>query len=112
MRACRAGFPNTVMLPVVGLSRSAIKRIRVLLPHPLGPISETNSPGATVMLTVSRAVTVAPFVPPKTRLTPETSTADVAGRAVGRADVVGEPVGAAREGTPAAGVPGDDVSFV
>ncbi len=52
-----------------------MRRSSVLLPQPLGPISDTNSPGATVRSTDSRAVTDAPLRPPNVRLTARTSTA-------------------------------------
>ena len=52
IRARRAGLPNTSSVPEVGVSRSAISRSSVLLPQPLGPISETNSPGATVEIDI------------------------------------------------------------
>ena len=45
--------------PEVGASRSAISRSSVLLPQPLGPISETNSPGATVEVDVAQRDDVA-----------------------------------------------------
>ena len=40
--------------PTVAVSRSATSRSRVLLPQPLGPISETNSPAATLEVDVAQ----------------------------------------------------------
>src|SRR5690606_15451519 len=37
-------MPLTEMVPAVGLSRSAMTLSRVVLPHPEGPMKETNSP--------------------------------------------------------------------
>jgi hypothetical protein len=74
-RACRAVLPKTLTVPAVGASRSAMSRRSVLLPHPDGPMSETNSPGATVTLTSLRAAMGAPFFDGKTRSTAVTSTA-------------------------------------
>ena len=43
-----AGLPLTMTSPVVGSMRLAMSRSSVDLPQPDGPISDTNSPGATV----------------------------------------------------------------
>src|ERR1700759_715517 len=47
MRARRAGLPLIVTVPLVGSTRSPITRSSVDLPHPDGPISETNSPASS-----------------------------------------------------------------
>ncbi len=83
MRACRAVLPNTDTVPVVGASRSAMRRSKVDLPHPEGPISETNSPGATVRSIDSSAVTVAFFLPiAGGKKVPEREALDVAFKAI------------------------------
>ena len=93
MRACRAVLPKTRMSPAVGSSRSAMSRSSVDLPHPDGPMSETNSPSCTVSSMPVSAVTVAPFAPVKIRSTPRTTTASVASAAG-----VGPGVGCGRMG--------------
>src|SRR6202046_3288772 len=52
-------WPDTAMLPVVGLSRPATSDSIVDLPHPDAPIRQVNSPGATERDTWSRAWTAA-----------------------------------------------------
>ena len=42
------GAPLSKMLPSVGVSNPAMQRKVVVLPQPLGPSSETNSPAATL----------------------------------------------------------------
>ena len=44
------GLPPTRTTPVVGSSRPATISIKVLLPQPLGPTTDTNSPGRMSML--------------------------------------------------------------
>jgi hypothetical protein len=46
------------MRPPVGSTRPAIIRSVVVLPQPLGPISEKNSPSAISTSTLSTATTV------------------------------------------------------
>jgi hypothetical protein len=43
--------PATVTVPLVGVSRPAIRCNRVLFPEPLAPVMATNSPGAISKLT-------------------------------------------------------------
>ena len=43
----RMGSPSSNSLPLVGISRPATMRSRVLFPQPLGPTSETKSPFGT-----------------------------------------------------------------
>src|SRR3954447_4478711 len=47
--------PRMRMSPLVGCSKPAIMRIRVVLPQPEGPRIEKNSPGATLNVTSSTA---------------------------------------------------------
>ena len=49
--------PPTVTAPLVGFSRPAMIRSSVLLPQPLGPSNETNSPASTVKATSASAST-------------------------------------------------------
>ena len=56
-RAFWGVMPATSTVPRVAEVRSAMTRMRVLLPHPEGPIRETNSPLRTSILTSDRAVT-------------------------------------------------------
>ncbi len=58
---CVMSSPSMVMVPAVGSSKPAIMRRVVVLPQPLGPRKETNSPGSTDRLKSSTAV-VAPKV--------------------------------------------------
>ena len=46
---------RTVMLPPVGCSRSAMTRISVVLPQPLGPIKDMKSPCSTLRSTSESA---------------------------------------------------------
>src|SRR3712207_6191850 len=55
----RTGAPSASIRPWSGLVRPATMSSRVDLPHPLGPIRQTNSPSATVSDTRSRACTTA-----------------------------------------------------
>src|SRR5438128_1346999 len=48
-----------MILPPVGSSRPAIRLRTVLLPQPLGPMTERNSPSGTERLSPDRAVTSA-----------------------------------------------------
>src|SRR5262249_35804760 len=41
------GLPSTATAPLVGAVSPAMTRISVVLPQPLGPSTETNSPGST-----------------------------------------------------------------
>ena len=54
---CAAGLPKISSSPVVAVSRSAMRRSSVDLPHPDGPMSETNSPAATSRSTPVSATT-------------------------------------------------------
>ncbi len=56
-RARSADFPLTVIAPVLGSMRLAIRRSNVDLPQPDGPIRLTNSPAATVRSTSTIAST-------------------------------------------------------
>src|SRR4029078_12743972 len=56
--ACRAGLPLTVTLPAVAGSRSPTTRSSVDLPHPDGPMSDTNSPVPTVRSMPSSATVI------------------------------------------------------
>ena len=56
--------PSIAMVPSLGARKPAIIRSVVVLPQPDGPRSETNSPGWSVRLKRSTAVTL-----PKRRLT-------------------------------------------
>ena len=47
--------PLITMVPVVGVSNPAIMRSVVVLPQPLGPRNETNSPRGTSRLKSSTA---------------------------------------------------------
>src|SRR5919108_4543467 len=58
-------FPCSTMLPASGRSKPATIRSVVVLPHPLGPSSEKNSPSAISSDTSSTALT-----PPNRLLTP------------------------------------------
>ncbi len=58
MRARRAGLPKISSVPLEAWSRSAIRRSSVDLPHPDGPMSETNSPAPTSSSTPARAITL------------------------------------------------------
>ena len=58
-----------------------MSRGSVDLPHPDGPMSETNSPSCTVRSMPVSAVTVAPLAPVKIRSTPRTTTASDVRRA-------------------------------
>ena len=49
-------LPLTLTLPEVGAVRSPIRRSRVLLPHPDGPMRLTNSPPRMTRSIPSRAV--------------------------------------------------------
>src|SRR5438105_7020623 len=69
MRACRAGLPLTLAAPAVGWIRSPMIRSSVDLPHPDGPISDTNSPGS-----ISRSMPCTAVVSPKRFVTPLIST--------------------------------------
>src|SRR5690349_1695510 len=73
------GLPATSMTPVLTGMRPAIMLSSVLLPQPLGPTIETNSPRARVRLTSSTACT-SPWRDWKRFDTPRTATA-VAGTA-------------------------------
>ena len=53
-RRCLSRLPWTETLPDVGLSRPAMMFRRVLLPHPDGPIMDTNSPSSMWKLTSLR----------------------------------------------------------
>ncbi len=65
-RPLRSGVQRSVevspsrMLPVRGAVKPVMTSSIVVLPAPFGPISPSTSPGASVKLTVSRAMT-----PPK-----------------------------------------------
>ncbi len=50
-------MPLTRIEPLVGFSRSATARRSVVLPQPDGPMKETNSPRATIKLTLLSACT-------------------------------------------------------
>ena len=56
-RASPGDMPFTDTVPAVAGSRSEITRNSVVLPHPEGPISETNSPSMISRLTEDSAVT-------------------------------------------------------
>src|SRR5207253_6862304 len=62
--------------PEAGAISPAIRRRRVDLPQPLGPISETISPAATVSDRQSKAVTSDPSAAWKTLLTLRTDSAE------------------------------------
>ena len=51
-------WPRMTIWPSSGWSRPAIRRMVVVLPHPLGPMTERNSPRNTSRSTVSTAVTL------------------------------------------------------
>ncbi len=61
-RACSALTPLTVTRPAVGVARSAMTRISVVLPHPEGPMKDTNSPRRICRSMLSSAVTGASVV--------------------------------------------------
>src|SRR5437763_2545756 len=63
-------FPFSTMRPASGSSKPATIRSVVVLPHPLGPSSEKNSPSAISSDTSSTA-----FTPPKRLLTPSRAIA-------------------------------------
>lgn len=67
--------PSMDIVPVVGRSKPAIRRSSVVLPQPLGPTTETNSPGPMLRSTLCKALTMFPFSPMYTRPTLTTSTA-------------------------------------
>src|ERR1700735_3869544 len=69
-------WPDTAMLPVVGLSRPANSDSIVDLQHPDAPLTEGKPPGATERDTWSRAWTAAD-PRPYTLETPASVTADV-----------------------------------
>src|SRR5215468_3432422 len=50
-----SGLPPTRTVPVVGSIRPATISINVLLPQPLGPTTDTNSPGSISTLNGRRA---------------------------------------------------------
>src|SRR5580704_13328022 len=54
------GLPAMVALPPVGASSPARMRSSVVLPQPLGPTTEMNSPSATDRLTLDSATTPSP----------------------------------------------------
>ena len=49
--------PSMLIAPRLARSKPAMQRSVVVLPQPLGPSSEMNSPGATLNETSSTAVT-------------------------------------------------------
>ena len=51
-----SGWPNTRTLPVLGGSSPAATLSSVLLPQPVGPTTETNSPAPTSRWTSRTAV--------------------------------------------------------
>ena len=83
IRACRAVLPNTRMSPAVGSSRSAMSRSSVDLPHPDGPMSETNSPACDREVDARERGDRAPpcRARRRSRSTPRTTTASVASAA-------------------------------
>src|SRR5437763_6699683 len=81
MRACRAGLPFTEAVPDVGWIRSPTTRSSVDLPHPDGPISDTNSPGS-----ISRSMPCSAVVSPKRCVTSLISTTLMADSPDGRRD--------------------------
>jgi hypothetical protein len=48
--------PNTCTLPALGGNRPAATLSNVLLPQPVGPTTETNSPAPTLSVTSRTAV--------------------------------------------------------
>ena len=51
-----SGSPNTSTVPLLGASRPAATLSSVLLPQPVGPTTETNSPAPTASVTSRTAV--------------------------------------------------------
>ena len=51
-----SGWPNTCTVPLLGASSPAPTFSSVLLPQPVGPTTETNSPSPTVSVTSRTAV--------------------------------------------------------
>ncbi len=54
-RSLEISLPSMTMAPAVGISKPAIMRSVVVLPQPLGPRKETNSPCATSSVKSSTA---------------------------------------------------------
>src|SRR5690606_32845997 len=69
------GWPNTCTRPEVGRSSPAAMFSRVDLPQPVGPTTETNSPGATARVASRMAVYDAPPGEMKVQVTCSSSRA-------------------------------------
>src|SRR5262245_58313219 len=77
-RTC--GAPLTVIVPEVQRSRPAIRRNRVVLPHPEAPTTVTNSPGLTTRSVLWSACTGSPDAVANTVVTRDSSMAGTGSR--------------------------------
>ncbi len=69
------GSPKTLTVPALGASRPEISASVVDLPHPVGPTTATNSPGAIARSRSCRAVNDLPVGDTNRFVTPRSSMA-------------------------------------